>query len=276
MNVNSERVKCTRCLVNLPKDHFSKKRSGDLYKRCTHCVEKVRHYRGCEHNKRRSRCKECGGSEICQHGRRRDICKECGGIGICQHGRQKHICKECNGASICQHGKERHTCKKCEGSCVCQHGKQRRYCKDCEGACMCMHQRRKITCKECVGNWICDHGKIKRVCKICDPQSHLAGLVRSRIYQALKSDKSKHSLEYLGTDIKTFREHIQAQFKEATEDDPRQMTWENHGEVWHIDHIIPLAYAKPTLEEVMERLHYMNCQPLWAEDNMIKGNRFIG
>jgi hypothetical protein len=33
----------------------------------------------CEHGRRRSQCKECGGGSICEHGRRRSDCKECGG-----------------------------------------------------------------------------------------------------------------------------------------------------------------------------------------------------
>ena len=49
------------------------------------------------------------------------------------------------------------------------------------------------------------------------------------------------------------------------------MTWDNYGE-WHIDHITPLKYNNPSLEEVIERLHYTNTQPLWAEDNLSKGN----
>lgn len=32
-----------------------------------------------EHNKRKSRCKDCGGSEICEHNRLRSQCKDCGG-----------------------------------------------------------------------------------------------------------------------------------------------------------------------------------------------------
>ena len=31
----------------------------------------------CVHNRRKSRCKECGGSEICQHNRIRSRCKKC-------------------------------------------------------------------------------------------------------------------------------------------------------------------------------------------------------
>jgi hypothetical protein len=49
----------------------------------------------CEHGKRKSTCKECGGSSICQHLKVRSQCKECGGGSICPHNRQKYRCKEC-------------------------------------------------------------------------------------------------------------------------------------------------------------------------------------
>ena len=92
---------------------------------------------------------------------------------------------------------------------------------------------------------------------------------RSRVCRALKTKKSKVSVEYLGIDIPSFKDYLQAQFKEG-------MTWENHGIVWHVDHIIPLGYKNPDLEEVEARLHYTNCQPLWGPENMSKGNRYIG
>ena len=43
----------------------------------------------------------------------------------------------------------------------------------------------------------------------------------------------------------------------------------------------PITYpgkdgGEPTLEEVAERLHWTNCQPMWASENIAKGNRFIG
>jgi len=75
-------------------------------------------------------------------------------------------------------------------------------------------------------------------------------------------------MEYVGCTIEEFKAHIEAQFKEG-------MSWDNHGK-WHIDHIIPLKYNNPTIEETIERLHYTNTQPLWATDNIAKGNRFIG
>ena len=83
----------------------------------------------CEHGvKYRSNCKVCS---ACPHGRRRSQCKECGGSGICEHGRQRNKCKECGGSSICEHGRERSKCKECGGSQICEHGRRRHGCKEC-------------------------------------------------------------------------------------------------------------------------------------------------
>ena len=118
----------------------------------------------------------------------------------------------------------------------------------------------------------CEHNTQKQQCKICDPQGHLSNVVSNRIRKALKSDKTERSIEYLGCTISEFKTHIESQFKET-------MTWDNFGD-WHIDHIVPIKYKKdgqnPTLEDVIERLHWKNTQPMWAEDNIVKGNRFIG
>ena len=118
----------------------------------------------------------------------------------------------------------------------------------------------------------CEHETIKRTCKICNPNGYLKSIVSKRIHEALKAKKSKKSLEYLGCDIQTFREHLEKTFKTG-------MTWENQGE-WDIDHIIPVLYkqdgVEPSLEEVGKRLHYTNCQAMWHTENIKKGNRYIG
>jgi hypothetical protein len=51
------------------------------------------------------------------------------------------------------------------------------------------------------------------------------------------------------------------------------MTWDNRSE-WHLDHIIPLSSAK-TEEELYKLCHYTNLQPLWAVENMKKGNKIV-
>jgi hypothetical protein len=54
----------------------------------------------CEHNRLRSACKECGGSQICEHGRKRSRCKECGGSQICEHNRYRPNCSVCGPVSV--------------------------------------------------------------------------------------------------------------------------------------------------------------------------------
>ena len=135
-------------------------------------------------------------------------------------------------------------------------------CKTCSP---CPHNRIRTRCVKCVG---CIHGSFKYRCKICDPNGHLMNIVRSRTNGILKHNKSKKSIEYLNCSSQVLKEWIEIQFKSG-------MTWENYGE-WHIDHIIPLKYNNPTIEEIIERLNYENLQPMWASENMSKGNRFIG
>ena len=49
------------------------------------------------------------------------------------------------------------------------------------------------------------------------------------------------------------------------------MSWDNHGK-WHIDHIKPVSkFDKNTLPSIVNALS--NLQPLWAIDNIQKGNQ---
>ena len=116
----------------------------------------------CQHGRRKSTCKECGGSSICPHDRIKSQCKECGGGRICEHGRRKSTCKECGGNSICPHGRQKSQCKECGGSSICPHNRRKSQCKECGGSSICPHNRQKSTCKECVHTTI-----PKALCKIC-------------------------------------------------------------------------------------------------------------
>ena len=52
-------------------------------------------------------------------------------------------------------------------------------------------------------------------------------------------------------------------------------TFENHGKVWHYDHIIPIA--KFDLSKKTEQLrcfNYKNLQPLFIKDNLEKGDNY--
>lgn len=93
--------------------------------------------------------------------------------------------------------------------------------------------------------------------------------LRSRIVQFVKSKnihKDNKTLDLVGCSTDFLREHLEKQFTDG-------MSWDNYGS-WHIDHIIPLSSANNS-EEMNKLCHYSNLQPLWAYDNLRKGNKII-
>jgi len=72
--------KCNRCKVLLPIYKFTKKRDDKYMKSCERCrmmQKKDREKSMCQHNKQKSRCKECKESEICEHNRLKRQCFLC-------------------------------------------------------------------------------------------------------------------------------------------------------------------------------------------------------
>lgn len=180
--------KCTRC-----KREFTPKikKNNTPYKTCEKCRQKdinCRNRNKCEHNKKRSQCKECGGVSICEHNKRRlrckicrgsqicehnkihSTCKACGGNSICKHNIIRSICKACGGGHVCKHNKRRSVCKLCGGASICKHNRIRSRCKDCGGGSICEHNKNRSQCKECGGSQICSHNKIRSGCIICTPK----------------------------------------------------------------------------------------------------------
>jgi len=106
-----------------------------------------------------------------------------------------------------------------------------------------------------------------------DPEFKLRESLSHRVRRAIYDQRGKKSLktlELLGCSIKEARIHLESQFREG-------MNWENHGiNGWHIDHIIPCSSFDLTKKEEQEKcFNYRNLQPLWAKENLSKGNRKI-
>ena len=149
----------------------------------------------CEHNRERSKCKDCGGGSICEHNRLRSTCKDCGGSQICEHNRLRSTCKDCGGGSICEHNRRRSTCKDCGGSSICEHNRLRSTCKDCGGSSICEHGKNKNGCVEC-SIYKCEKCSLFKgyktesgqlLCTYCNPNSQLSKRIRPelKVYQAL-------------------------------------------------------------------------------------------
>lgn len=101
-----------------------------------------------------------------------------------------------------------------------------------------------------------------------DPTYKLLCGIRTRVIRALKGNfKLSTTTELLGCTIKKLKTHLQKQFTEG-------MSWDNHAiHGWHIDHIKPCSrFDLSKLSEQKRCFHYTNLQPLWAEENLRKGN----
>lgn len=105
--------------------------------------------------------------------------------------------------------------------------------------------------------------------KKSDPTFKLLENLRTRIVKALKgADKSTTTVSLLGCSIAALRIHLENLFKPG-------MTWENYGPVWHVDHRRPCADFKNLSDPAQQRecFHFSNLQPLFAAENLQKGDR---
>ena len=109
----------------------------------------------------------------------------------------------------------------------------------------------------------------------------LSRSLNHKLKLCLKGGESgeKNTMEYLGCSMEEFIKHIEDQFEEG-------MSWENYGRIedvrcWHLDHRIPAFYKENeddeiTKEVIIERSHYTNFQPMWEDENISKGNKYVG
>lgn len=93
--------------------------------------------------------------------------------------------------------------------------------------------------------------------------------MRARLHGFIKKSgykKDCSTRDLIGCSWDDLKLHLERQFK-------GRMSWENRRR-WHIDHIIPLASAN-SQEEVKRLCHYTNLRPMWAADNLAKGDSEI-
>ena len=130
------------------------------------------------------------------------------------------------------------------------------------------------------------HNKQKRQ---TDPQWKLKQILRGRLLDALKRhtnggkvNKHHSALTLLDCSIEEYKQYLENQFLNG-------MTWENHGEIWEIDHIKPCdSFDLTNINQQKECFNFKNTQPLFkttqiAEDlghiyhqgNRNKGNKFV-
>lgn len=115
------------------------------------------------------------------------------------------------------------------------------------------------------------HAKAKQRCA-SDPAFACLRRARFRMKVALNGAKKK-ALEgckdrfraYFGCNKETLVSHVESQFRDG-------MTWENRGQVWELDHIVPLSAGLGNTDLLTRMNHYRNLQPLTVEENRRKGS----
>ncbi len=112
------------------------------------------------------------------------------------------------------------------------------------------------------------HNRLK--CKDCerdDPPEKFKRYVRTRIYNCLRNkNKTQHSIVYLGC---SSEDYFKWMFKY---DDKYNL--ENHGKLWHIDHVVPLSLFDLNDEtQQLIAFNWRNTMPLNSKENMSKNNR---
>ena len=114
------------------------------------------------------------------------------------------------------------------------------------------------------------HNKYKKRRMETDPKIKIIHSVRTRLNLFLRNNnikKTNTTFKMVGCTPKFLKEYLEKKFKPG-------MSWQNHTKTgWHIDHIKPLNKAKSP-EAVKKLMHYTNLQPLWATENLKKGNKY--
>lgn len=197
---------------------------------------------------------------------------------VYRNGRPQGQCKDCRNAYIKQYKQDRQNgtrqlqlieitndgkiCKKCDTwkplseypTRSSQHG-YRHECKECRQSML--NEYYQTT-----------YNEVRRERKKTDIQYKILCNHRHYVYKCLTrySLKCTSSINYIGCTVEQLKLWLEFMFSE-------DMSWDNYGTIWSIDHVIPLSLfdlADP--QQQLIAFHWSNMQP--SKDNFKKGNKF--
>ena len=209
--------------------------------RCRHCAGDISIGNGlCIHNKRRSRCAECGGGEICIHGARKDKCKQC--IGTAANLKkivEQSIIRIFTRANLPTPTKATLPALLTSSTV----GESTMVPQDTSfGSDQKNNKHRRSS--------------IKNSTERCPSQK----------------DKTSVAELLTGCTMEALKVHLERQWEEG-------MSWRNHTRLgWHIDHIRPWGSFKNLSDprQQQQLFHFTNLKPMWARENCRKGDLWWG
>lgn len=100
-----------------------------------------------------------------------------------------------------------------------------------------------------------------------NPTAKLRATYSSRLCDKIKKDKP--SGKYLGASYELVKNWIEFNFND-------EMSWNNHGEVWHIDHTIPInSFDASNNIDIFICFNWKNLMPLHKTHNQKKSDKII-
>ena len=128
-------------------------------------------------------------------------------------------------------------------------------------------------CKYCNEIKLKDRFRFNRMkCRDCErdePTEKFKRYIRTRIYNCLRNkNKTKHSIEYLGCSSNEYFKWIF--------NCNNNYSLDNHGNEWHIDHVIPISkFDLNNQEEQLLAFNWRNTTSLSSKENLSKNNKII-
>lgn len=107
-----------------------------------------------------------------------------------------------------------------------------------------------------------------------DAEKRISDNLRAYILKSLKRKsvkKTTKTFKLIGCDSICLKNHIESLWKNG-------MSWKNYGYYgWHIDHIRPCSsFNLKNIKEQKECFNYLNLQPLWRKDHLLKSGKERG
>lgn len=108
-----------------------------------------------------------------------------------------------------------------------------------------------------------------------DTSFKLRLLCRNTINRCISTNfkRTKHTFDILGYTPEMLKQRLEINFKS-------DMNWDNHGTLWHIDHVKPLCKfnfvlpdGTPDYEQIRLANSLANLKPLYVQENLSKGGR---
>ncbi|MHA1471245.1 MAG: hypothetical protein ACTSSP_11900, partial [Candidatus Asgardarchaeia archaeon] len=137
-----------------------------------------------------------------------------------------------------------------------------------------MAQKRKYQSRpeiaDCRSKWYRKYWAKRRKDPIIRLNENISKGIRNSLNFNGISKNGRHWEFLVGYTLQDLKEHLEKLFQPG-------MSWNNSIE-WHIDHIIPKSFFKYKSTDDVEFKYCWslnNLQPLWAKDNIIKGNKII-